>query len=91
MRRRTAVPVRRVQLYGTYCMYCHYMYPIQPFVLYIGTVSVVGPADLQTVFDPKADMSGFEILRLQPPRGARWSQNSDLGGFFLGDDVVSVV
>eukprot|EP01047_Picozoa_sp_COSAG01_P142601 COSAG01_NODE_73926_length_233_cov_1.611940_1_plen_38_part_01 len=31
----------------------------------------VGPADLQTVFDPKADMSGFGILRLQPPRGAQ--------------------
>ena len=30
----------------------------------------VRPAELQTVFDPKADMSGFEILRLQSPRGA---------------------
>jgi hypothetical protein len=25
----------------------------------------VGPAVLQTVFDPKAAMAGFEILRLQ--------------------------
>eukprot|EP01047_Picozoa_sp_COSAG01_P025483 COSAG01_NODE_1612_length_9735_cov_74.461810_4_plen_91_part_00 len=31
----------------------------------------VGPADLQTVFDPKAAMAAFEILRLQPPRGAQ--------------------
>jgi hypothetical protein len=37
----------------------------------------VGPADLQTVFDPKAAMAAFEILRLQPPRGAqlvRWEE-----------------
>ena len=39
--------------------------------------SSVGPADLQTVFDPKAAMAGFEILRLQPPGGAqlvRWEE-----------------
>jgi hypothetical protein len=37
----------------------------------------VGPADLQTVFDPKGPMGPFEILRLQLPRGAqlvRWEQ-----------------
>jgi hypothetical protein len=43
----------------------------------------VGPADMQTVFDPKAAMAGFGILRLQPPRGARWSagnRNSEFAG-----------
>jgi hypothetical protein len=37
----------------------------------------VGPADLQTVFDPKGAMAPFENLRLQPPRGTllvRWEQ-----------------
>jgi hypothetical protein len=37
----------------------------------------VGPADLQTVFDPKGAMAPFENLRLQSPRGAllvRWEQ-----------------
>jgi hypothetical protein len=39
--------------------------------------SSVGPADLQTVFDPKGAMAPFENLRLQPPRGTllvRWEQ-----------------
>jgi hypothetical protein len=37
----------------------------------------VGPAVLQTVFDPKAAMAGFGLLRLQSPRDAllaRWDQ-----------------
>jgi hypothetical protein len=37
----------------------------------------VGPAVLQTVFDPKAAMAGFGLLRLQSPRDAllvRWEQ-----------------
>eukprot|EP01047_Picozoa_sp_COSAG01_P064970 COSAG01_NODE_8687_length_2696_cov_7.648441_4_plen_52_part_00 len=37
----------------------------------------MGPAVLQTVFDPKAAMAGFGPLRLQSPRDAllaRWEQ-----------------
>eukprot|EP01048_Picozoa_sp_COSAG05_P024585 COSAG05_NODE_5847_length_1074_cov_0.609231_2_plen_50_part_01 len=34
-------------------------------------LSSVGPAELQTVFDPKGPMGHFEILRPQQPRGAQ--------------------
>jgi hypothetical protein len=40
----------------------------------------VGPAVLQTVFDPKAAMAGFGLLRLQSPRDAllvRWEHCSN--------------
>ena len=38
---------------------------ILPLETKVSTGSSVGPAELQTVFDPKAAMAGFEILRPQ--------------------------
>jgi hypothetical protein len=48
------------------------------------SVGPAEPAELQTVFDPKADMSGFEILRGRSRRAAHsWSagnSNSEFAG-----------